>query len=48
MSVLDFITLELPKTTSAILTYAAKTWFSKESPNTGRRHPVPEEEQEDE
>ena len=32
MTVLDFIKLELPKTTSAILTYSAKTWFSKESP----------------
>ena len=32
MSVLDFIGLELPKTTSAILTYSAKAWFSKENP----------------
>ena len=32
MNVLDFIQLELPKTTSAILTYSAKTLFSKESP----------------
>ena len=32
MSVLDFIELELPKTPSAILTYSAKTWFSKENP----------------
>ena len=30
MSVLDFIGLELPKTTSAILTYSAKAWFSKQ------------------
>ena len=30
-SVLDFIGLELPKTTSDILTFSAKTWFSKES-----------------
>ena len=32
MSVLDFIGLELPKITSAILTYSAKAWVSKESP----------------
>ena len=32
MSVLDLIGLELPKTTSDILTYSAKTWFSKENP----------------
>ena len=32
MSVLDFIGLELSKTTSAILTYSAKAWVSKESP----------------
>ena len=32
MNVLDFIQLDLPKTTSAILTYSAKTLFSKESP----------------
>lgn len=33
MNVLDFIQqLELPKTTSAILTYSAKTLFSKEGP----------------
>ena len=32
MSILNFIGLELPKTTPAILTYSAKTWFLKESP----------------
>ena len=32
MTVVDFIQLELPKKTSAILTYSAKTWFSKQSP----------------
>ena len=27
IGILDFIELELPKTTSAILTYSAKIWF---------------------
>jgi hypothetical protein len=33
INVLDFIKLALPKTTSAILTYSAKKFFSKESQN---------------
>ena len=32
INVLDFIQLNLPKKTSAILTYSAMTWFSKETP----------------